>query len=47
MEGILRRDSRAGAVGAEQTYTRARTGDRHTRHGFFCRVRVTDYGPGH
>ena len=26
--------------------TRAPGGGRHTRRGFFCRVRVTDYGPG-
>ncbi len=45
MEGILRRDSEPALWALEQTYT-APGGDRHTRRGFFSRVRVTDYGPG-
>jgi uncharacterized protein (DUF1015 family) len=45
MEGVLRRDSEPALWALEQTYT-APGGGRHTRRGFFCRVRVTDYGPG-
>ena len=45
MEGILRRDSEPALWALEQTYT-APGGGRHTRRGFFSRVRVTDYGPG-
>jgi uncharacterized protein (DUF1015 family) len=45
MEGILRHDSEPALWALEQTYT-APGGDRHTRRGFFARVRVTDYGPG-
>jgi uncharacterized protein (DUF1015 family) len=44
-EGILRRDSESALWALEQAYT-APGGDRHTRRGFFSRVRVTDYGPG-
>jgi uncharacterized protein (DUF1015 family) len=44
MEGILRRDSEPALWALEQTYT-APEGGLHTRRGFFCRVRVTDYGP--
>src|ERR671915_2178403 len=44
-EGVLVRD-RAPAVWAlEQDYT-GPDGRRRTRHGFFARVRVEDYGPG-
>jgi uncharacterized protein (DUF1015 family) len=45
MQGVLRRDSEPALWALEQTYT-APGGDRHTRRGFFSRVRVTDYGPG-
>jgi uncharacterized protein (DUF1015 family) len=45
MDGILRRDSEPALWALEQTYT-APGGGRRTRRGFFCRVRVTDYGPG-
>jgi uncharacterized protein (DUF1015 family) len=44
-EGILRRDPERALWALEQTYT-APGGGRHTRRGFFARVRVTDYGPG-
>ena len=44
-EGILRRDPELALWALEQTYT-APGGGRHTRRGFFARVRVTDYGPG-
>jgi uncharacterized protein (DUF1015 family) len=44
-DGILRRDPEPALWALEQTYT-APGGGRHTRRGFFARVRVTDYGPG-
>jgi uncharacterized protein (DUF1015 family) len=44
-EGILRRDPEPALWALEQTYTAPGEG-RHTRRGFFARVRVTDYGPG-
>ena len=44
-QGILRRDPEPALWALEQTYT-APGGGRHTRRGFFGRVRVTPYGPG-
>jgi uncharacterized protein (DUF1015 family) len=44
-DGILRRDPEPALWALEQTYT-APGGGRHTRRGFFARVRVTGYGPG-
>lgn len=44
-EGILERDAEPALWALEQVFT-APGGGRHTRRGFFARVRVTDYGPG-
>jgi uncharacterized protein (DUF1015 family) len=44
-EGVLVRDERPALWALEQDYT-GPDGRRRTRHGFFARVRVEDYGPG-
>jgi uncharacterized protein (DUF1015 family) len=44
-DGILVRDERPALWALEQDYT-GPDGRRRTRHGFFARVRVEDYGPG-
>ena len=45
MEGVLTRDPEPALWALTQTY-RAPDGAERVRHGFFCRVRITDYGPG-
>lgn len=44
-EGVLVRDDEPALWALEQDYTGA-DGQRRTRHGFFARVKVEDYGPG-
>src|SRR4051794_31666287 len=44
-EGIVRRERESAMWAMTQDYT-GPDGHRYTRHGFFCRVRVEDYGPG-
>jgi uncharacterized protein (DUF1015 family) len=44
-EGILVRDDAPALWALEQDYT-GPDGRRRTRHGFFARVKVEDYGPG-
>jgi uncharacterized protein (DUF1015 family) len=44
-EGVLVRDDRPALWALEQDYT-GPDGRRRTRHGFFARVRIEDYGPG-
>jgi uncharacterized protein (DUF1015 family) len=44
-EGIVRREREPAMWAMTQTYT-GPDGKAYTRHGFFCRVRVEDYGPG-
>ena len=44
-EGILTRDDEPALWALEQDYT-GPDGRRRTRHGFFARVKVEDYGPG-
>ncbi len=44
-EGILVRDDEPALWALEQDYT-GPDGRRRTRHGFFARVKVEDYGPG-
>src|SRR2546423_11772476 len=44
-QGIVVKDREPAVWPATQEYT-TRGGDRLTRRGFFCRVRVEDYGPG-
>jgi uncharacterized protein (DUF1015 family) len=44
-EGILVRDDESALWVLEQDYT-GPDGTRRTRHGFFARVKVEDYGPG-
>ena len=44
-DGILVRDSEPALWALEQDYT-GPDGRRRTRHGFFARVKVEDYGPG-
>jgi uncharacterized protein (DUF1015 family) len=44
-DGILIRDEAPALWALEQEYT-GPDGRRRTRHGFFARVRVEDYGPG-
>ena len=46
LEGILAADREEALWALEQEYE-GPDGSRHTRRGFLCRVRVTDYGPGH
>ena len=45
MQGMLTRDREPALWALTQTY-RAPDGTERVRHGFFCRVRITDYGPG-
>jgi uncharacterized protein (DUF1015 family) len=45
MQGIVVRDSEPALWALTQTFT-GPDGAVRTRHGFFCRVRLTDYGPG-
>ena len=45
MDGVLTRDREPALWALTQTY-RAPGGGERVRHGFFCRVRITDYGPG-
>ena len=44
-EGIVVRDREPALWALEQTFT-GPDGAQRTRHGFFCKVRLTDYGPG-
>src|SRR3712207_84008 len=44
-QGIVTHDREPALWPATQDYTTP-DGDRRTRHGFLCRVRVEDYGPG-
>jgi uncharacterized protein (DUF1015 family) len=44
-DGVLVRDEQPALWALEQQYT-GPDGRRRTRHGFFARVRVEDYGPG-
>jgi uncharacterized protein (DUF1015 family) len=44
-DGVLVRDDEPALWALEQDYT-GPDGKRRTRHGFFARVRVEDYGPG-
>ena len=44
-EGIVRRERDPAMWAMTQDYT-GPDGNAYTRHGFFCRVRVEDYGPG-
>ncbi len=45
LEGVLTADREEALWALEQEYE-GPDGSRHTRRGFLCRVRVTDYGPG-
>jgi uncharacterized protein (DUF1015 family) len=45
MEGTLTRDREPALWALTQAY-RAPDGTERVRHGFFCRVRITDYGAG-
>ena len=45
MDGTLTRDREPALWALTQAY-RAPDGTERERHGFFCRVRITDYGPG-
>jgi uncharacterized protein (DUF1015 family) len=45
LQGILAADRDDALWALEQEYE-GPDGSRHTRRGFLCRVRVTDYGPG-
>ena len=45
LEGVLKADREEALWALEQEYE-GPDGSRHTRRGFLCRVRVTDYGPG-
>ena len=45
LEGILAADRENALWALEQEYE-GPDGSKHTRRGFLCRVRVTDYGPG-
>src|SRR6058998_1130179 len=44
-EGIVRRKREPSMWAMTQDYS-GPDGNAYTRHGFFCRVRVEDYGPG-
>ncbi|MGH2949582.1 MAG: DUF1015 domain-containing protein [Solirubrobacteraceae bacterium] len=44
-DGVLVRDEQPALWALEQEYT-GPDGRRRTRHGFFARVRIEDYGPG-
>jgi uncharacterized protein (DUF1015 family) len=45
LQGVLVADREESLWALEQEYE-GPDGSRHTRRGFLCRVRVTDYGPG-
>jgi uncharacterized protein (DUF1015 family) len=45
LQGALVRDSEPALWAHTQDYS-GPDGQRHTRRGFFCRVRIEDYGPG-
>jgi len=45
LEGVLAADREPALWALEQDYE-GPDGSQHTRRGFLCRVRVTDYGPG-
>ena len=45
LQGVLAADREEALWALEQEYE-GPDGSRHTRRGFLCRVRVTDYGPG-
>ncbi len=45
LQGVLVADREPALWALEQAYT-GPDGERRTRRGFLCRVRVTDYGPG-
>jgi uncharacterized protein (DUF1015 family) len=45
MDGILKRDAEPALWAMTQGY-RGPDGAERVRHGLFCRVRITDYGPG-
>jgi uncharacterized protein (DUF1015 family) len=45
LQGVLARDAEPAVWAHEQDYT-GPDGARRTRRGFFCRVRIEDYGPG-
>ena len=44
-QGVVVQDSEPALWALTQTFT-GPDGERRTRHGFFCKVRLTDYGPG-
>ena len=44
-QGVVTREREAAMWAMTQDYT-GPDGNSYTRHGFFCRVRVEDYGPG-
>src|SRR3954453_9733348 len=44
-QGVVTRESEPAMWAMTQDYT-GPDGRAYTRHGFFCRVRVEDYGPG-
>jgi uncharacterized protein (DUF1015 family) len=45
MQGIVVQDTAPALWALTQTFT-GPDGETRTRHGFFCKVRLTDYGPG-
>src|SRR3954454_10172036 len=45
MQGAVVQDSEPSLWALTQTFT-GPDGTTRTRHGFFCKVRLTDYGPG-
>ncbi|MBA2256577.1 MAG: DUF1015 domain-containing protein [Thermoleophilaceae bacterium] len=45
-QGIVVRDREPAIWAMTQEYSVSGTGERRTRSGYFCRVRVEDYGPG-
>jgi uncharacterized protein (DUF1015 family) len=45
LQGIVVQDSKPALWAITQTFT-GPDGFERTRHGFFCRVRIDDYGPG-
>jgi len=45
LQGVLAADREEALWALEQEY-KGPDGSKHTRRGFLCRVRVTDYGPG-
>jgi uncharacterized protein (DUF1015 family) len=45
MQGTVVQDSKPALWALTQTFT-GPDGETRTRHGFFCKVRLTDYGPG-